>query len=549
MTTLASKRPPRLQGRKEGGYIYYGKRVVFLEHERDGELYDRDRLERIAANMNSRIERGIWCPAIVGHTSKYNKESDHGVVGYFGPYEVIDGVGPDGEAGIVAGQWSREEYPLVAEEYPRVSAEAWPGEDIIDPISLLGGTTPYFDMPVLEADMVPYCKPPQNPKTEDRRTGKSHHYEATVATGSNTSIPKMIGDEDDDPEKYSLTGDGQAQLIQALKPMIQQIVTESVAEALNISDVGNTDESIGEEDLVEAGVADPTTDLDAGGETDGLTAAGKADMETEDIKTSTGPDSMDESADFRKQYLRDKFTKLAALDDGVEQCVQYMKTLDEDDKAALALVLEEGTENESEKALYAKAEACLKDKKPEAEEGEEDEEAGTEGDEGSKQKYARELDEAKTKYARARDERDEYKQKYERVQAELDGERAKAREAEKKARYSKRLAELKELSSEYVLNPESEMEDAVDMTDAQFERYVSKIKTNYQRVPNGGALGHLAVDPERKSDDEKQARYHKRTQEVASEIVNKGHHRDYQVIYQRVVESDGKVTADELLKA
>lgn len=545
MTTLASKKPPRLQGRKEGGYIYYGKRVVFLEHERDGEVYDRDRLQRIAENMNNRIERGIWCPAIIGHTSKYNKESDHGVVGYFGPYEVIDGVGPDGEAGIVAGQWSREEYPLAAEEYPRVSAEAWPSENIIDPISLLGGTTPYFDMPVLEADMVPYCKPPRNPTVEDRRTGKSQHYEATVASGSNTGIPKLIGGDEEDPEKYSLTGDGQAQLIQALKPMIQQIVIESVAEALNISDVGKTADVAEEEEITDAEVVEPSGDLTATGETDGLPAAGKADMATEDIKTSTGPDSMDESADFKKKYWRDKLAKFAVLDDGAEKCVQYMKALDEDDKAALTSVLEEGTENDAEKALYAKAQACMKDEKPE-DEG--DEEKG-EGSDEEKQKYARELDETKTKYARVRDERDEYKQKYERVQAELDGERAKTREAEKKARYSKRLADLKELSSEYVLNPESEMEDAVDLTDAQFERHVSKIKTNYQRVPNGGALGHLAVDPERKSDDEKKARYHKRAQEVASEIINKGHHREYQVIYQRVVETDGKVTAAELLKA
>lgn len=539
MEALASKRPPKFQGRKEGGYYYYGKRVVFLEHERGDERYDRDRLEAIARNMNNRIERGIWCPSVIGHTSKYNRESDHGVVGYFGPYEVVDGVGPEGEAGIVAGQWSMESHPNVASEYPRVSAEIWPSENILDPISLLGGTTPYFDLPSPET--VPYQKPPQEPSLGPKPTGESQHYEmaASVPGGTNAFIPGMVeGKKKDEPDQY-MNGDAIPQIIQILKPQIAQMVAEEIASAWKIADLPK------QEDLTEPAPGEESLEVEEQ-TTDGLPAAEAASTETEPIKTSTGPDSMDESADIKKMYMRGKLAEFATMEDGEKACEKYMASLDGSDKDAMASALE-GEAPEGEKEFYSKA-AKYMHSEPDGDEEEGEEEGKEKKKKDEKEEYAR--DEAeKVEYEKLRGELAEFKQKYQRTLNELDAEKEKARAAEDKALYSKRFGELEKLAAEFVLDPAAEMEDAADLSEAKFERLKSKIKTNYQRVPNAGGISTAAVSSGNKSEDEQKTRYQKRAVELASEIRNQGKHVDYAKIVSEVSKTDGKVTAAELLSA
>lgn len=132
---------------------------VLDEHELTNEAgqetgyVDRRVLEQIAANNNRRVtETGDPAPLIIGHTSDDPNAPERPVVGYAVNYRVKPfRRNPDGSTkyAIFTDYKLRPKYAHAAEDYPRRSVELWIGKRELDPIALLGGTTPERDLGVV----------------------------------------------------------------------------------------------------------------------------------------------------------------------------------------------------------------------------------------------------------------------------------------------------------------------------------------------------------------------------------------------------------------
>lgn len=130
------------------------------EHEMTGPdgkpvaTVDRYALEEIAANNNRRVvETGDPATAILGHTSDDPRAPEKPAKGFFVNYQVKP-FKRDPETGQVVyaihGDLKvRPQNKHLIEEYPRRSVELWWGKKEIDPVALLGGTTPERDLSVV----------------------------------------------------------------------------------------------------------------------------------------------------------------------------------------------------------------------------------------------------------------------------------------------------------------------------------------------------------------------------------------------------------------
>lgn len=109
---------------------------------------DRQALEEIAANNNRRVmETGDPAPLILGHTSDDPKAEEKPVVGYAVNYRVAPF--KNGRHAIYVDYKIRRDRANVVDEYPRRSVELWYNKKELDPIALLGGTTPERDLGVV----------------------------------------------------------------------------------------------------------------------------------------------------------------------------------------------------------------------------------------------------------------------------------------------------------------------------------------------------------------------------------------------------------------
>lgn len=132
---------------------------VLDEHELDGDdgkpaaYVDRAVLEEIARNNNNRVlSTGDPAPLIVGHTSDDPRAPERPVVGYAVNYRVKESRDPaTGKVSyaIHTDYKVRKDREHVIEDFPRRSVELWLGRRELDPIALLGGTTPERDLGVI----------------------------------------------------------------------------------------------------------------------------------------------------------------------------------------------------------------------------------------------------------------------------------------------------------------------------------------------------------------------------------------------------------------
>jgi biotin operon repressor len=132
---------------------------VLDEHEMTDEggkavaYVGRRELEQIAANNNKRVyATGDPAPLILGHTSDDPRSPEKPVVGYAVNYRVQPyRRNPDGTTryAIFSDYKIRPKYAGAAEDYPRRSVELWWNKRELDPIALLGGTTPERDLGVV----------------------------------------------------------------------------------------------------------------------------------------------------------------------------------------------------------------------------------------------------------------------------------------------------------------------------------------------------------------------------------------------------------------
>lgn len=112
-------------------------------------LVDAAFLAEIAANNNARVEQtGDPTPLIVGHTEDHAGKSEKPVVGYATNFRVQPFF-DSGRQAIYADFHVPKERQQILRDYPRRSVELWPKKREIDPISLLGGTTPERDLGIL----------------------------------------------------------------------------------------------------------------------------------------------------------------------------------------------------------------------------------------------------------------------------------------------------------------------------------------------------------------------------------------------------------------
>lgn len=132
---------------------------VLDEHELDGDngkpaaYVDRAVLEEIARNNNNRVlTTGDPAPLIVGHTSDDPRAPERPVVGYAVNYRVKESRDPTTgrvSYAIHTDYKVRKDREHVIEDFPRRSVELWLGRKELDPIALLGGTTPERDLGVI----------------------------------------------------------------------------------------------------------------------------------------------------------------------------------------------------------------------------------------------------------------------------------------------------------------------------------------------------------------------------------------------------------------
>jgi hypothetical protein len=144
MATATAHRPP---AQSAVPWIIREDVPVFEAHEG----VDEEVLHRIADRMNLRAEEtGEGCPLIVGHTVDGKPEWEQPpIVGYCDRYKV-----KAGRRGIPTLYHREKLYPscdvggemMTAEKirrrFPRRSVEYLPHDDLLDPISMLGATTP-----------------------------------------------------------------------------------------------------------------------------------------------------------------------------------------------------------------------------------------------------------------------------------------------------------------------------------------------------------------------------------------------------------------------
>jgi len=142
---------------------------------RDGDVeavVDAAFLEDVADNCNGRFAAtGDAVPLVIGHTVPDAPESEQPpIVGYATNFRVGD-FNDTGRQAIYCDFHVRRERESALRDYPRRSVELWVRKREIDPISLLGATTPERDLGILRysrTDTDPFhyareCPPMQKP--------------------------------------------------------------------------------------------------------------------------------------------------------------------------------------------------------------------------------------------------------------------------------------------------------------------------------------------------------------------------------------------------
>lgn len=104
-------------------------------------------LQDVAKNANARFARsGDAVPGILGHTSDNPSVDEKPVKCWFTRFHV--GQDATGKPVLFADQHVKRRHANILEEYPRRSVELWVNKREIDPVALLGGTTPERDLGV-----------------------------------------------------------------------------------------------------------------------------------------------------------------------------------------------------------------------------------------------------------------------------------------------------------------------------------------------------------------------------------------------------------------
>lgn len=164
-------------------YAVFPSVPVFDEHEgRDGTVYDRPLLAKIASNCNMRTaDTGDKCPIVGWHTPEdKDPHKMPPVIGWAEDFRVED-FGRTGTRGCIFSKFKvfadQLKYFL---RHPRRSVEIWKGKDaedrFFDPIAVLGAETPKRDLGLI------YSRSEAGDESE-------HYAMPAYPGGGNTTIP------------------------------------------------------------------------------------------------------------------------------------------------------------------------------------------------------------------------------------------------------------------------------------------------------------------------------------------------------------------------
>ncbi len=121
------------------------------DHENPEEWIGPDRLQQIAANNNNRINQtGDATPIIIGHTKDGLDERKQPPVVGFATNFVVHRLLNTQKQAIHADFHILKDRVEEVRNFPRRSVELWPKRWEIDPIALLGATTPERDLGLLQ---------------------------------------------------------------------------------------------------------------------------------------------------------------------------------------------------------------------------------------------------------------------------------------------------------------------------------------------------------------------------------------------------------------
>ena len=180
---------------------------VLDEHELTDEqgrpegFVDAKILQEIAENNNRRIaETGDAAPLIVGHTEDGVNAKERPVVGFAINYRVRPF--KQGRQAIYCDFAVRRKYANVLEDYPRRSVELWLSKRELDPIALLGGSTPERNLGVIVRKARGETRS-QAVRRYLRAASRQMHFQAVALLGS-TAPARDLGV----VLKYSRAGGG-----------------------------------------------------------------------------------------------------------------------------------------------------------------------------------------------------------------------------------------------------------------------------------------------------------------------------------------------------
>ncbi len=157
--TTATAPIPKQDTHEEGDFVVYSDVPVFKEHSRRIRFGDELRsikfsaqdMERICEKNNERIaETNDFVPIILNHTRE-DGSIEPEVVGFAGPFRTGQIGKKNPVTGILARMRFFKQDAERVKKFPRVSVEYWhsasdPSGGFLDPIALLGATTPELDL-------------------------------------------------------------------------------------------------------------------------------------------------------------------------------------------------------------------------------------------------------------------------------------------------------------------------------------------------------------------------------------------------------------------
>lgn len=133
--------------------VFVGRYALLDEHElkatpnRKEIKVNAARLQRIADNGNKRYKNtGDMIPSVIGHTNDDATESNQPPIVGFWKNLGVEPLFDTGKKAVWADHFVYKSKIDLVKKYPRRSVEFWSNRDEIDPVSLLGATTPERDL-------------------------------------------------------------------------------------------------------------------------------------------------------------------------------------------------------------------------------------------------------------------------------------------------------------------------------------------------------------------------------------------------------------------